>query len=49
MVFDEDEHIIKGIKVARSSAIIFDIKRYNFKKKIINDFGFAVYPLVSDF
>jgi hypothetical protein len=48
-VFDEDEHVIKGVKVARSSAIIFDIKRYDFKKKVINDFGFAIYPLVSEF
>lgn len=48
-VFDEDEVFIKNVKLDKSSCVIFDVKRYNFVSKTSGDFGFAVYPLVSDF
>jgi len=48
-VFEEDEINLKNVRLDFSSCIIFDIKRYNFITKSLTDFGFAVYPLISDF
>jgi len=48
-MFDEDEVIIKNVPLDRSSCLIFDIKRYNFISESTMDFGFAVYPLISEF
>jgi hypothetical protein len=47
--FDEDEVNIKNVAVNLSSCLVFDIKRYSFITQKSMDFGFAVYPLVSDF
>ena len=48
-VFDEDEVTLKNVKLSSSSALVFDIKRYNFETKQAGDFGFAVLPVVTDF
>jgi len=47
--YNEDEVGFKNTALEYSSAIIFDIKRYNFVTKSITDFGFAVYPLIFEF
>ncbi len=47
--YNEDEVGFKNTVLENSSALIFDIKRYNFVTKSTTDFGFAVYPLIFEF
>ena len=43
--FMEDDIVLNGLEVFKSSCILFDINTYDMATKQINHFGFAVYPL----
>ena len=44
--FMEDDLVISGIPLFKSSVIIFDIKAFDIEKRRTENFGFAVYPLI---
>lgn len=47
--FDEDEIIMRNQPLLKNSALIIDLKKYNFKRKEMAHFGFAILPLVQEF
>lgn len=46
-VFNEDEVVMRDQVLSLSSCIVFDVKRFNFKARLMQHFGFAVLPLVE--
>lgn len=46
ITFEEDDIMLNGLPLHHSSVIIFDIKRFNMRTKILDDFGFAIQPVV---
>ncbi len=47
--FVDDDLVIVGLELTKTSCIIYDIKAYDMKTKITSNYGFAVYPLTALF
>ena len=47
--FMEDDIVLNGLEVFKSSVILLDINTFDIQTKKINHYGFAVYPLAKDF
>ena len=47
--FDEDDNLMNKLVLHPSSVVIFDIKQYNIKTKLTQDYGFAIYPMTQKF
>lgn len=47
--FVDDDLVVMGLQLRKSSALIFDIKMYDLKTKITSNYGFAVFPLLAQF
>ena len=47
--FNEDDIVLNGLEVYKSSCILLDINTYDIQKKEIKHYGFAVYPLAEAF
>ena len=47
--FMEDDIVLNGLEIYKSSSLIIDINTFDIKTKNVVHFGFAVYPLAKDF
>ena len=45
----EDDIVLNGLEIYKSSCVIIDINTFDIKTKQIQHYGFAVYPLAKDF
>ena len=46
---DDQEEVLRNIKLTATSVLLFDVKQYSLETKSYSDYGFAMYPLTENF